>query len=405
MRQITFLLLSFLLVLTPAASAQFAHTDHKQIVDAAGRPLIIHATNLGNWLVPEGYMWLFEGGPQSPSEIYALVLELLGPEGSEAFWRKYRENYISHEDIALLHRAGFNAIRVPLHYKLFESDDSEGFRLLDRLIAWSRTEQIYVMLDLHAAPGGQTGANIDDSSGYPWLYNSPQEQEHLIAVWRRLAKHYRDEPTVLGYDLLNEPIPHFPKLAPLNSLLEPLYKRLAEEVRKVDPNHILFLGGAQWDSNFSVFGKPFDANVAYTFHKYWTAPDESVIRQYIDFREQYDVPIWMGESGENTDEWISQFVKTLEANKIGWAFWPYKKMDKSYAVVSILPPADWGKIVEFAKLLRGTAHVEERLKQRPEQETINRAFNELLENIRLEKCRVNVGYLKALGMKSDVEAH
>jgi len=405
MRQITFLLLSFLLVLTPAASAQFAHTDHKQIVDAAGRPLIIHATNLGNWLVPEGYMWLFEGGPQSPSEIYALVLELLGPEGSEAFWRKYRENYISHEDIALLHRAGFNAIRVPLHYKLFESDDSEGFRLLDRLIAWSRTEQIYVMLDLHAAPGGQTGANIDDSSGYPWLYNSPQEQEHLIAVWRRLAKHYRDEPTVLGYDLLNEPIPHFPKLAPLNSLLEPLYKRLAEEVRKVDPNHILFLGGAQWDSNFSVFGKPFDANVAYTFHKYWTAPDESVIRQYIDFREQYDVPIWMGESGENTDEWISQFVKTLEANKIGWAFWPYKKMEKSSAVVSILPPVDWGKIVEFAKLPRGTAQVEERLKKRPEQETINRAFDELLGNIRLEKCRVNAGYLKALGMKSDVEAH
>src|SRR5262252_3576299 len=402
MRQLNFLLLSFLLVLTPAASAQFAHTDHKQIVDAAGRPLIIHATNLGNWLVPEGYMWLFEGGPQSPSEIYALVLELLGPEGSDAFWRKYRENYISHEDIALLHRAGFNAIRVPLHYKLFESDDSEGFRLLDRLIAWSRTEQIYVMLDLHAAPGGQTGANIDDSSGYPWLYNSPQEQEHLLTVWRRLAKHYRDEPTVLGYDLLNEPIPHFPKLAPLNSLLEPLYKRLAEEVRKVDPNHILFLGGAQWDSNFAVFGKPFDANVAYTFHKYWTAPDESVIRQYIDFRDQYDVPIWMGESGENTDDWISQFVKTLETNNIGWAFWPYKKMEKPSAVVSIVPPADWGKIVEFAKLPRGTAHVEERLKARPEQGTINRAFAELLENVRLQKCRVNRGYLKALGMKSDI---
>lgn len=394
-----------LLALAPAAKAQFAHTDHKQIVDAAGRPLVTHATNLGNWLVPEGYMWLFDGGPQSANEIRALVLELLGPEGSEAFWRKYRENYISHEDIALLHRAGFNAIRVPLHYSLFESDDAEGFKLVDRLITWSRAEQIYVILDLHAAPGGQTGANIDDSAGYPWLYNSPQEQEHLIAIWRRLAAHYRDEPTVLGYDLLNEPIPHYPKLAPLNSLLEPLYKKLSEEIRKIDTNHILFLGGAQWDSNFSVFGKPFDANVAYTFHKYWTAPDESVIRQYIDFREQYDVPVWMGESGENTDEWISQFVKTLESNNVGWAFWPYKKMEKSSAVVSIVPPADWGKIVEFAKLPRGTGHVEERLKQRPEQETINRAFDELLGNIRLEKCRVNAGYLKALGMKSDVAPH
>ena len=390
------------LALTSQASAQFAHTDHKQIVDAAGKALLVRATNLGNWLVPEGYMWLFQGGPQSPSEIHALVLELLGPEGSAAFWQKYRENYVTREDIALLHRAGFNAIRVPLHYSFLESDDAEGFKLLDRLIGWSRAENLYVVLDLHAAPGGQTGANIDDSAGYPWLYQSPQEQEHLMAIWRRLATHYRDEATVLGYDLLNEPIPHFPRLAPLNPLLEPLYKKLSREIRKVDAHHILFLGGAQWHTNFSVFDKPFDANTAYTFHKYWTAPDESVIRQYIDFRERYDVPIWMGESGENTDEWIAQFAKTLEKNNIGWAFWPYKKMQKPSAIVSIIPPADWEKIVEFAKLPRGTGHVEERLKARPEQETITRVFAELLESVRLQKCRVNEGYLKALGMKSDV---
>ena len=153
------------LALTSQVSAQFAHTDHKQIVDAAGKPLLVRATNLGNWLVPVGYMWLFQGGPQSPGEIRALVLELLGPGGSAAFWQKYRENYVTREDIALLHRAGFNAIRVPLHYSFFESDDAEGFKLLDRLIGWSRVENLYVILDLHAAPGGQTGTNIDDSAG------------------------------------------------------------------------------------------------------------------------------------------------------------------------------------------------------------------------------------------------
>jgi endoglucanase len=393
-----------LLVWSSQGRAQFAHTEHKQILDASGKPILIRATNLGNWMVPEGYMWLFKDGPQSPSEIRALVLELLGPEGSAAFWQKWRENYVTREDIALLHRAGFNAIRVPLHYSLFESEDAEGFKLLDRLIGWSRAESLYVILDLHAAPGAQTGTNIDDSAGYPWLYQSPLEQENLIAIWRRLATHYRDDPAVLGYDLLNEPIPHYPKLAYLNPSLEPLYKKLTGEIRKVDAHHILFLGGAQWDSNFSVFGKPFDANTAYTFHKYWTAPDESVIRQYIDFRERHDAPIWMGESGENTDEWIAQFVKTLEKNNIGWAFWPYKKMEKASAVVSITPPADWGKIVEFAKLPRGTGHAEERLKARPEQETIRRVFDELLESVRLQKCRVNEGYLRALGLKADVAA-
>ena len=384
--------------LAPQAKAPFAHTDHKQIVDASGRPLVLHATNLGNWLVPEGYMWLFQGGPQSPGEIRALVSELLGPEGSSAFWQTYRENYVTHEDVALLHRAGFNAIRVPMHYSLFESDDAEGFRLLDRLIAWSRAESLYVILDLHAAPGGQTGTNIDDSTGYPWLFQSPEEQEHLIAIWRRLAARYRDEPAVLGYDLLNEPIPPFPALQPLNASLEPLYRRVSDEIRTVDPHHILFLGGAQWDGNFAIFGKPFDTNVAYTFHKYWTAPDESVLRPYLAFRDRYDVPIWMGESGENTDEWIAQFRNALEQNGIGWAFWPFKKLDKSSAVVSVTPPADWGAIVAFAKLPRGTAHAEERLKARPGQSTIARAFAELLENVRLQRCRVNEGYLKALGL-------
>ena len=129
-----------LLASTAPASAQFAHTDHKQIVDGAGKPLLVRATNLGNWLVPEGYMWLFEGGPQSATEIRGLVAELLGPEGSSAFWQKYRENYITREDIALLHRAGFNSIRIPLHYNLFDRDDAEGFKLLDRVIGWSRAE-------------------------------------------------------------------------------------------------------------------------------------------------------------------------------------------------------------------------------------------------------------------------
>src|SRR5215831_18782345 len=130
MAKFSLLALLSLLTLTVQADAQFAHADHRQIVDATGKPLLIRATNLGNWMVPEGYMWLFRGGPESAGEIRALVLELLGPEGSAAFWQKYRENYVTREDVALLHRAGFNAIRVPLHYSLLESEDAEGFKLL-----------------------------------------------------------------------------------------------------------------------------------------------------------------------------------------------------------------------------------------------------------------------------------
>jgi endoglucanase len=385
--------------------AQFTHTREKEIVDSDGKPLLIRATNLGNWFLPEGYMWLFEGGPQSPREIESLVAELLGPDKASAFWHQYRENYITREDIRLIHEAGFNTIRIPLHYKYFESVDAEGFTLLDRVVQWSHEEDLHVVLDLHAAPGGQTGANIDDSYGYPWLYDDPQEQAHLIIIWRRLAEHYKNNPTVLGYDLLNEPIPPYTGLAQFNAKLEPLYKRVSSAIRQVDDHHIIFLGGAQWDTNFSVFCKPFDQNTVYTFHQYWMTPDKSAIQPYLDFRERYNVPIWLGESGENTDEWITRYASLLEQNDIGWAFWPYKKMEKTSTVVTVTPPPDWNQIVAFAKLPRGLGQVEERLKVRPAQNVIDRAFADLLEDIKLQHCQTNLGYLKALGMKPIAVAH
>jgi endoglucanase len=318
MQQCRKLLALLALSLAPVmAEAQFAHTQGRQIVDPNGRPLLLRGTSLGNWMVPEGYMWLFEGGPQSGREIEDLVTELLGPDKAEQFWHNYRENYVTRADIHLLRQAGFNSIRIPMHYKFFETDDAEGFRLLDRVIGWAKEEGLYVILDLHAAPGGQTGTNIDDGHGYPWLFDSPKEQAHLIAVWERLARHYGNNSTVLGYDLLNEPIPHYPSLRPLNSRLEPLYKRLTVAIRKIDTHHVLFLGGAQWDTNFAVFGAPFDQNTAYTLHKYWMPPEQTAIQSYVDFREKNKVPLWLGESGENTDEWISQFRQLLEKNDIG----------------------------------------------------------------------------------------
>ena len=69
----------------------------------------------------------------------------------------------------------------------------------------------------------------------------------------------------------------------------------------MDKDHLIILGGAQWDTNFQVFGPPFDPKTLYQFHKYWSEPNEEAIREYLDFRDRYNVPIWLGESGENTD--------------------------------------------------------------------------------------------------------
>jgi aryl-phospho-beta-D-glucosidase BglC (GH1 family) len=303
-----------------------------------------------------------------------------------------------------------NSVRVPIHYKFFTKGNTEGFRLLDRVVGWAKADGMYVVIDMHQAPGGQTGTNIDDSYGYPWLYDSPADQQELIEIWRSIAEHYRDEPAVLGYDLLNEPIPHFPELQKYNSQLEPLYKRVAAAIREVDQHHVLILGGARWDTNFDVFGPPFDHNVMYQFHLYkfgtpWNPSVANEIVRYTAFRDKYRVPIWLGESGENTDDWVRSFRELLEQNRIGWCFWPYKKMEKSSAIVAFQKPEHWDEIVAYSKKRRGAGNAEKQLALRPSPEKAAAALHQLLDNVQLAKCRVNTGYIEALGLKVPAAGH
>lgn len=397
----TFAAFLLALLLGLPLSARFVRAEGQDFVKPDGQVLHIKGTNLGNWLVPEGYMWRFRDGPQAPREIEAFVELLLGPEKAAAFWQDYRDRYVTAADIHFLARTGSNTLRVPLHWKFFIEENGEGFRRLDQLVVWSRSAGLYLILDLHCAPGGQTGTNIDDSRGYPWLFESASAQEQLLTVWRNLARHYRDEPVILGYDLLNEPLPGYPGLEKYKPRLEPLFRRTLEAVRAVDPHHLIFLTGAHWDSDFSVLGAPFAKNVAYTFHKYWMPPTVDSIREYLDFRAKHNVPLHVGETGENKDEWVAAFRQLLEAHRIGWNFWPYKKMESTAGFVRFSPPVHWDRIVAYGKLddRTGSDAVKARLAIRPSQAEIEECFADLLDRIEFTRCEPNRGYIEALGLK------
>jgi aryl-phospho-beta-D-glucosidase BglC (GH1 family) len=401
-----FTALLFALLFCATAHAQFITTRGKQIVTPDGKPLLLKGINLGNWLVPEGYMFKFKT-TNSPRMIETMLNQLIGEDEARHFWKTYRDNYITRDDIEFIKKAGFNSVRVPFNYRLFVSSDDPqklegpGYELLDRVVGWCKQEGVYVILDMHAAPGGQTGDNIDDSFGYPFLFESSESQDLTIRIWQKIASRFSKDPTVIGYDLLNEPIATHFDADYFNPKLEPLYKRITAGIRSVDPNHLIFLGGAQWDGNFKVFGPPFDSKLVYTFHKYWMTVNQEAIKEFLDFKDKYNVPIWMGESGENTDEWISSFRTLLEKNDIGWCFWPYKKVEATSCVFSITKPAEWDAIIGFSEGPRHT--FEEIRKNRPSQTTIKKALDGLLQNIKMENCKANRGYLNALGMGHEIE--
>jgi endoglucanase len=405
--KLSFLLLLLIPVTVQAQTSKFISVKGKDIIGPDNKPFLMRGTNLGNWLVPEGYMFKFTN-TNAPRLINEALLELLGPEETGAFWKKYQDTYITEADIHYLKSTGMNSIRIPFNYRLFnnekyleQNDPNRGFELLDRVIGWCKKEGLYVILDMHCAPGGQTGDNIDDGYSYPFLFKSDGMKALTASIWHRIADHYKNETTILGYDLLNEPIATYFDKNEFNPYLEPTYKQITKAIRSVDKNHILILGGAQWDSNFAVFGAPFDSKLVYQFHKYWTkTTGKEVIQDYIDFRDKYNVPIYCGETGENTDQWVGDFKKTLEENNIGWHYWPYKKMDNTKGIMTFDIPANYDKIIAYTELPRGD-FAAIRKAAPADREAIKKALYDFINNSKFENCHPNKGYIEALGLKAE----
>jgi len=403
MKLIIGILTLFLQFTTAAQTTKFISVSGQNVIGTDGKPFLIRGTNLGNWLVPEGYMFRFTK-TNSPRMIHELLTELIGPDDAALFWKKFLDNYITEPDIRYLKELGMNSIRLPFHYKLFTDEPymggqgkARGFELFDRVLNWCRKYDLPVILDMHCAPGGQTGDNIDDSWGYPYLFEHEPSRQLTINIWKDIAARYKNDPIVLGYDLLNEPIAHYFDASLLNPLLEPLYQRMVKAIRETDTNHIILLGGAQWNSNFKVFGPPFDSKLIYTFHKYWTATTADVIREYVDYGKKHNVPIYVGETGENTDQWVHDFRVLCEKNNIGWHFWPYKKMENKRGIVDFATPEGYQLIRDYADTTR-TTYEQKRTLRPKDMAKVKSALNILLENCLFKNCRPNEGYIRALGL-------
>ena len=302
--------------------------------------------------------------------------------------------------------SGFNSIRLPMHYNLFTLPIEEepvkgrdtwlttGFEMTDNLLAWCRANRMYLILDLHAAPGGQgKDANISDyDPAKPSLWESEENRRKTVALWRKLAERYANEPWIGGYDILNEPNWTFEgkdkngQEDVSNQPIWDLYKAITRAIREVDTKHLIIVEGNGWGNNYNGFPEPWDRNLVMSFHKYWNPNTEEAIARFLALREKYRVPIWLGESGENTNEWFRECVALVEKHGIGWAWWPYKKLSNPRCILTVTPPDDFKKVVDY---WNGEG-------ERPSAEAARRGLFELVENLKAENCRFNADVAQAL---------
>ena len=360
----------------------FVHVADGELVDGSGNILRLRGVGLGNWLLPEGYMWKFEpGGPLSPRQIESFICGLVGQQRSDEFWREFRERYITEDDVARMAAEGFDHVRVAINSRIVLTENGDliedGFALIDRLINWCRAHGLWVVLDLHGAPGGQTGTNIDDSPhGLPELFTDDNYLRLTIDLWRAIATRYRDETVVAGYDLLNEPLPNEYQHLYVNELAS-LYKEITAAIREIDENHVIIYEGTHWSNNWSLFTEVWDLNSMLQCHKYWNPPDRASVRQYVEKAAAFGLPVYMGETGENNLDWMQTAFQLYEDSGMSWNLWPWKKIDTVTSPCSVDPPDGWTALVEYA---RGVTDV------RPTSEQAWTVLCDLLERLDLSRC-------------------
>lgn len=323
----------------PSTGSGFVRAIDKRIVDGKGNNLILRGQGLGGWMLQEPYQMLtVEAAPKGQWQMFQKIEETVGRAGLEQYRQAWLDNWCTQEDVKEFKASGFNSIRVALHYNLFtlpieqepvRGQDTwiqDGFDRLDLLLDWCQMEEIYLILDLHAAPGGQ-GANsaindYDDSK--PSMWEDEENVRKSIALWVKWAAKYKDNTWIAGYDLLNEPNWGFEPGHPngcsdqKNIPLKRFYDHAIAAIRKVDTNHIIYINGNCWGNNHKGIWPFADDNVALSFHRYWIENTDASIQNFLDMRDDYNVPIWMGESGENDNIWYKEAVQLLERHNIGW---------------------------------------------------------------------------------------
>ncbi|SEK37076.1 cellulase family glycosylhydrolase [Parapedobacter koreensis] len=371
----------------------FLHAQGHHIVNGHGDTIILRGMGLGGWMLQEGYMFRISFlGRQY--RIRESIEDIIGKEETDRFYEQWLANHTRRVDIDSMAAWGFNSIRLPMHYNLYtlpvedEPVDGEntwlekGFAMTDSLLAWCKANRMYLILDLHAAPGGQgNDLNISDRNpDKPSFWESEANREKTIALWRKLADRYVDEEWIGGYDVLNETNWGFEDSTDFRGTAEqtnvPLRQFLVDvtrAIREVDTNHIIFLEGNGFANNYNGIFPKWDDNLVLSFHKYGNPNTEASIQRFLDLREEHDIPLWLGESGENSNTWFTEAIELCERNGIGWAWWQNKKMGINQPL-EIKQPEGYASLLDYWSG-RGS---------KPSHEDAQRILNEWLENIKLE---------------------
>lgn len=257
---------------------------------------------------------------------------------------------IQEEYIHLIADAGFDAIRIPIRWNAHTENeppyavDPDLFNRVDEIISWALGRDLMVMINIHH---------------YDELMQQPeQHRQRFLAIWKQIAEHYREYPTTLLFEILNEP---HDQLTP--ELWNTFLAEAIEVIRDSNPHRTLVIGTAPWGGFYGLEHLEIpdsDRNIIVTVHYYdpfqfthqgagwagneaeeWVGttweriPGEmSTIDESFDnvgeWASQHNRPIHLGEFGayqaapyESRVLWTDYVRTAAEQRDFSWAYWEF----------------------------------------------------------------------------------
>lgn len=299
-----------------------------------GSTVNLRGTNLGGWLLQEG--WMSPIGVKDEWTLRETLTNRFGEATKESLIKSYQDAWLTTKDLDRIQGMGMNFVRVPILYlQLMDKQGnwkSDPWSKLDWLVKECSNRGIYVLLDLHGTFGAQnTFDNSGEVNSDPQLWKNQTYQDRTVKLWEGMAAHFKGNPAVAGYDLLNEP----DKVGA--DQLNAYYDRLYKAIRAVDPDHMIYMEAA-WDWNQLYAPSRYGwKNVVYQMHYYAMGPGESsswdvqnnlvnnATNGIRDHQNQWNVPVYVGEFClfSFNDLW-EKFLGNLNGLNVSWTNWTYK---------------------------------------------------------------------------------
>ena len=316
-------------------SNDFLKVNGTQIRKQKGKGDVVYlrGTNAGGWLVQENWM-----NPTNASDQKTMMTTLanrFGTSKRDELVSTYENNYWTTQDFDNCAEMGMSVIRLPFTYMNLCDDNgnlkSNAFDRLDWFVQNCSQRGMYVILDMHGAFGSQNGMDhsgeINDGKQ---LYYNQNNKDKTLNLWKKIAEHFKGNPAVAAYDILNEP---GIKAAATYSLHWDFYNEIYNTIRSKDSNHIIIMESC-WDADNlprpSQYGW---TNVAYEYHYYpWSAQNSSdAQKSYFSSKvsdianHNYGVPTFVGEFTcfEQAEGWKAA-MSTFNSQGWHWTTWSYK---------------------------------------------------------------------------------